>query len=112
MGYGRRELLPEPVIEAGTFYGGRWIFPNDILGDRHGVYGPRKEALATLLNDGPLKQAANEAWSLYADGAMGKDSTNVWTLYTDDNVTIVGSPLRSHGYFWASAWLNEDNKES
>lgn len=113
-------------------YWGRWIYPNDIVWDRHGVRGDTTTEVAEVFiawlnpNGGrALRKAADEAKRL-ADGfavetvddltgdvmrkwvSMNSRSTDQYVLYEDDYGILVGCPNRSFGYVYVVGWRKED----
>lgn len=126
------EGIAKPPACAEFHYWGRWIYPNDIVWDRHEVRGDTTTEVAEVFiawlnSDGgrALRQAADEAkrlangFSVETVDDLTGDVMRTWLrmrptdtaqhlLYEDDYGILVGCPSRSHGYLYVTGWRKED----
>jgi hypothetical protein len=105
--FGYNAGLPDGVRAA---WGARFIFPDDLLYDRTGIFGDedKRKALVEWLNSGALGAARDEAGRLADSYALRNDETREVVLYEDDEGKIVGNPNRSFGYLYVAGWLKAD----
>ena len=97
--FGYNAGLPDGVKAA---WGARFIFPNDLLHDRTGIFGDTddKKALIEWLNSGALRKARDAA-----PAGLFPNETREVVLYDDDTGTVVANPNGSYGYLYVAAWL-------
>lgn len=107
--FGLNAELPDSVTAA---WGARWIFPNDMLGDRQSFPGMETGAgqiLQQWLNDGKALAKASKAALQLSNRyeLLPRDSETV-TLYEDEVGIIKGNPLASFGYLYVVAYLKAE----
>jgi hypothetical protein len=101
--FGYNAGLPEGVRAA---WGARFIFPDDLLHDRTGIFGDEAErkALIEWLNGGVLTAARDAA----RKAGLRPDESREVVLYEDDKGKVVANPNASYGYLYVAGWLKAD----
>jgi hypothetical protein len=94
--------------EAETIWTARAIWRSfekwfDVLPDRQACDGeiPKREELVKWLNDTGLT-ILNKA---FHDNGISQNSDE-YVIVKDDKFSIMGTPNKSHGYAYISAWIN------
>jgi hypothetical protein len=94
--------------EAETIWTARAIWRSfekwfDVLPDRQACDGeiPKREELVKWLNDTGLT-ILNKA---FLDNGISQNSDE-YVIVKDDKFSIMGTPNKSHGYAYISAWIN------
>jgi hypothetical protein len=99
--FGLHNTAPET---AEAQWGGRWIFPDDILWDRTSWIGygtPAGDRLKSWLNTGALGKAREAA----RKSGLSQSENRTVVLYEDAAGVIKGNPNGSYGYLYVVAWL-------
>ena len=102
--YGRNYGVP-PVTTA---WGARGILTDgmlDLLSDRMGGEGPRKQELFTYLQD-HFPRLAPKVRDMTWDPA----SDELQTIFRDNTAIVVGSTNASYGYLYLRAWFKADEQ--
>lgn len=98
--------------EALAVWGARWIIDQDglvdQLPDRQDCIGDDVHQIRLLnhLNLEAGDRVRAHLSTLLRAGSVRTDQRTCIALYGDDDVTAVGSPQRSCGYFYVAVWLN------
>ena len=102
LNFGYNAGLPDGVRAA---WGARFIFPDDLLHDRTGIFGDEAErkALIAWLNGGALRAIRDAA----SNAGLRPNESREVVLYEDDKGKAVANPNASHGYLYVAAWLKE-----
>jgi hypothetical protein len=98
--FGYNAGLPDGVRAA---WGARFIFPDDLLHDRTGIFGDEadRKALIEWLNSGVLRDTRDAA----RNAGLRPEEDREVVLYEDDKGKVVANPNGSYGYLYVAGWL-------